>query len=107
MAYKSRSGEVAIAFKYLFDTDVIIWHLRGHEPTEKILKTIGVDQPIGCSVISIFEVLAGVREKEREITLQFFALLYKIPIDVAIATKAIDYWKEFRAKGITLGRQML
>lgn len=93
-----------MAFRYLLDTDVIIWHLRGHKPTEEILKTIEIDQPIGCSVVSVFEVLAGVREKERLATLQFLAPLHKIPIDGTIAMKAADYWKEFRTKGITLGQ---
>jgi len=93
-----------MAFRYLLDTDVIIWHLRGHEPTEEILKSIEVDQPIGCSVISMFEVLAGVREKERTVTLQFLAPLNKVPVDGPIAIKAAEYWKELRTKGITIGQ---
>jgi predicted nucleic acid-binding protein len=104
MAYRAGKGVMVMAFKYLLDTDVIIWHLRGHEPTEKILKAIEIDQPIGCSVISVFETLAGIRERELASTSQFLAPLYKIPIDGNIAIKAAEYWREFRAKGITIGQ---
>lgn len=93
-----------MAFRYLLDTDVIIWHLRGHEPTEEILKTIEIDQPIGCSAISVFEVLAGVQEMNHIATTQFLAPLYKIPIDGNIAIKAAEYWREFREKGIIIGQ---
>ena len=93
-----------MAFRYLLDTDVIIWHLRGHEPTKEILKSIKIDQPIGCSAISVFEIWVGIRKKELEITHQLLNQLYKIPIDSIIAMKAADYWKEFRVKGITLGQ---
>jgi len=93
-----------MAFKYLLDTDVIIWHLRGHEPTREILETIKFDQPIGCSIMSVFEVWCGVRKKEQEITQQLLSQLNKIPIDNDIAVKAAEYWREFRAKGITLGK---
>ena len=93
-----------MAFRYLLDTDVIIWHLRGHEPTEEILKSIEIDQPVGCSAISVFEVLAGVREKERTVTLQFLAPLNKVPVDSPISIKASEYWKEFKMKGITIGQ---
>lgn len=93
-----------MALRYLLDTDVIIWHLRGHEPTEELLKSIEIEQPIGCSVISIFEVWAGSREKDKQYTHYYTSPLYKIPVDGAIAMKAADYWREFRSKGITLGQ---
>jgi len=93
-----------MALKYLLDTDVIIWNLRNHEPTREILISIKNDQPIGCSVISVYEVWIGVRKKEYEITQQLLNELYKIPIDGSIAIKAAEYWRDFRVRGITLGQ---
>jgi tRNA(fMet)-specific endonuclease VapC len=104
MAYRSGKEEIAVALKYLLDTNVIIWHLRDYEPTNEILRSIKADQPMGCSAISVFEVWVGVRKKEYDITQRLLNQLYKIPIDSIIAIRAAEYWREFRAKGITLGQ---
>ena len=93
-----------MALRFLLDTDVLIWHLRGHESTEKLLKELESEQPLGCSALSVFEVWAGVRTKDEEATHQFLSVLYKIPADGAIAFKAAEYWREFRRRGITLGQ---
>jgi predicted nucleic acid-binding protein len=93
-----------MALRFLLDTDVIIWHLRGHEPTEELLEKLEVEQPLGCSTLSVFEVWVGVRPKEEEVTHQFLSVLYKIPVDGAIAFKAAEYWREFRGQGLTLGQ---
>lgn len=93
-----------MAFRFLLDTDVLIWHLRGHEPTEELLKELEPEQPLGCSALSVFEVWSGVRSREEEVTLQFLNVLYKIPVDEAIAFKAAEYWREFRRQGVTLGQ---
>lgn len=90
--------------KFLLDTDVLIWHLRGHEPTESLLEDLEAEQPLGCSTVSVFEVWAGVRRQEEEVTRQFLAVLYKVPVDGRIAYRAAEYWREFRGKGVTLGR---
>jgi len=51
---------------YLIDSDVLIWHLRGHQPTVQLLRSLVRTSPqdkrvlpLGCSVISAFEVWAG------------------------------------------------
>ncbi|MCD6507782.1 PIN domain-containing protein [Candidatus Poribacteria bacterium] len=63
-----------------------------------------VEQPLGCSTLSVFEVWIGVRPEEEEVTRQFLSVLYKIPVDGAIAFKAAEYWREFRRRGLTLGQ---
>jgi predicted nucleic acid-binding protein len=40
----------------------------------------------------------------KEITRQFLNVLYKIPVDEAMAFKAAEYWREFRRQGVTLGQ---
>ena len=50
-----------MALRFLLDSDVIIWHLRGHEPTEELLRAIEPEPPIGCSTLSVFEVWTGDR----------------------------------------------
>ena len=77
-----------MALRYLLDTDVIIWHLRGHEPTEALLRTIEDEQPLGCSALSAFEVWAGARLQEEEPTRRFLDTLNQIPADSRIALAA-------------------
>jgi len=93
-----------MALRFLLDTDVLIWHLRGHAATEELLKGIEPEQPLGCSVLSVFEIWSGVREREKEATHQLLSVLYKIPVDGTIAFKAAEYWQEFRHQGITIGQ---
>jgi predicted nucleic acid-binding protein len=88
----------------MLDSDVIIWHLRGHEPTENLLKELESEQPMACSAISMFEVWSGVRTEDRESTHRFLNVLHKIPVDGDIALKAAEYWREFRSRGVTLGQ---
>ena len=93
-----------MALRYLLDTDVIIWHLRGHEPTEALLRTIEDEQPLGCSALSAFEVWVGARAQEEEPTRRFLETLDQIAADSRIALAAAEYWRDFRGRGVTLGR---
>jgi len=99
-----KEGQLGMALRFLLDSDVIIWHLRGHEPTESLLEDLEVEQPIGCSALSTFEVWSGVRPKEVEQTREFLSALRVVPVDEAIALKAGEYWREFRRKRVTLGK---
>ncbi len=91
-----------MARKFLLDTDVIIWQLRGHEPTRELLKELGVEQPLSCSPVSVFEVWAGVRPREEAGTRELLGSLEVIPLDCEIALSAGETWRRHRAKGITL-----
>jgi predicted nucleic acid-binding protein len=93
-----------VALKFILDSDVIIWHLRGHEPTEELLRELEPEQPLGCSAISMFEVWSGVRPEDEESTHRFLSVLYEIPVDENIALRAAEYWRDFRSQGITLGQ---
>jgi len=63
---------------YLIDSDVLIWHLRGHEPTVQLLRALAqrsreeeAVSPLGCSVISVFEVRVGMHPEEKASTEKF------------------------------------
>lgn len=99
-----QKGELIIALRFLLDTDVIIWHLRGNEAVERLLKEIEQEQPIGCSSLSIFEIWSGVRQKEESLTQNFLSVLHKIPVDSKIAFRASEYWQKFKKQGITIGK---
>lgn len=97
---------------YLIDTDVLIWHLRGHRPTVDLLRELaqkGLEGeregkevlPLGCSVISVFEVQAGMRPEEEAATELIPTSLERYPVDEAIARKAADYYRSFAQEGLT------
>jgi len=94
---------------YLIDSDVLIWHLRGHQPTVQLLRSLVRTSPqdkrvlpLGCSVISAFEVWAGMRSGEKAGTDRFLNSLERYPVDEVIAKQAADYYQTFAKQGITL-----
>ena len=93
-----------MALEYLLDSDVIIWQLRGHAPTMSLLLELSEGGEHACSVISVFEVWCGVRPDERHGTLDYLRALSALGISRDVALKAAGYWRDFRGKGITLGK---
>lgn len=94
---------------YLIDSDVLIWHLRGHEPTVQLLRALAqrsreeeAASPLGCSVISVFEVRVGMRPEEKASTEKFLSALERYPVGDVIAQRAADYYRAFAKQGITL-----
>ncbi|MDI6689499.1 MAG: type II toxin-antitoxin system VapC family toxin [Actinomycetota bacterium] len=88
--------------KYLMDTDVIIWYLRGKEDTVSLIKNLSKEGELAISAISRTEILMGTLEKERTATEEFLNALSTYNVDVYTADMAGDFIKEYRAKGITL-----
>ena len=89
--------------KFLIDSDVLIWALRGQRETLELLRTL---QPLGipaCSPISVIEVKLGVKSGEDKKTNAFLNSLEVYPIDRQVADKASESITECRRKGITLG----
>ena len=96
---------------YLLDSDVLIWHLRGHEPTVRLLRELAQERreeegegvsPLGCSVISVFEVRVGMRPEEEEATERLLSVLERYVVDESIAERAADYYRSFARQGIML-----
>ncbi len=94
---------------YLIDSDVLIWHLRGHEPTVQLLRALAqrsreeeAVSPLGCSVISVFEVRVGMHPEEKASTEKFLSALERYPVGEVIAQRAADYYRAFAKQGITL-----
>jgi len=89
--------------KFLIDTDVIIWFLRGKKEIVELIERFQKSIVPICSPISIVEVLSGVKKGEEKITSEFLSSLEVIVIDRGIATKAGNLLREYKKKGITLG----
>lgn len=87
---------------YLLDSDVLIWYLRGKPEIVQTIRSLSRESRLGCSVISVLEVEAGMKAGEEKRTAAFLDGLESYPVDKAIARKSAAYIREFRIEGITL-----
>ncbi len=87
--------------RFLIDSDVIIWFLRGRKETISLLEKLGRTGISACSPISIVEVLLGMKKGEDKETSQFLDSLEIYPIDREIATLAGEFMRRYKNKGVT------
>jgi predicted nucleic acid-binding protein len=78
----------------LVDTDILINFLRGREKAKDFLLSLLEESTIYCSVISIAEIHAGMKEHEREKTIEFIDGLNIVDVTRDIAEKAGKYKRE-------------
>ena len=79
----------------IFDTDVIIWYLRGNKKAKEILET---NIPFSISVVTYMELLQGMKDKEE--TRLFQRQMQKwnidiVQIDKEISSRAMFYVQEY------------
>lgn len=86
----------------LLDADVIIWFLRGDKPTAELIRKFQLEGLPGCSVITLFEIKAGMRLSEKQVTEEFLNSLTHYPVTVEIADQAAEYYRALRARGRTV-----
>jgi len=89
--------------KFLIDSDVIIWALRGQKETLELLRTLQSAGIPACSPISIIEVKLGAKSGEEKKTNVFLDSLEVYPLARQVADKASECITECRRKGTTLG----
>ena len=79
----------------LFDTDVLIDHLRGEIQAQGLLKKLKKKHVFVISVITVAEIEAGIYETERETVEEFLSFFEFSPITEEIAKKAGAYKRMF------------
>lgn len=88
--------------KFLLDTDVIIWHLRGRPEVTKTLRDLQAFSVPSCSALSVLEVGAGMKKGEEQKTNLFLGSLAVFDVTRQIADRAADLIREQKVKGVTL-----
>jgi predicted nucleic acid-binding protein len=88
--------------RFLLDSDIIIWHLRGREEVTMMLRDLQRFGVPGCSALSLLEVQLGVKKGEEEKTNYFFGHLKVFDVNREVASKAAQLIREYRGKGVTL-----
>ena len=89
--------------KYLLDSDIIIWHLRGRKEITDMLKDLQRSGLPACSAISVLEVQLGVKTKDEEgKTNRFLESLKVFDVNMDIAKIAAQLIRDYKAKGVTM-----
>ena len=89
--------------KYLLDSDIIIWHLRGRKEITEMLKDLQRSGLPACSAISVLEVQLGVKTKdEEEKTNRFLESLKVFDVNMDVAKIAVQLIRQYKAKGVTI-----
>jgi predicted nucleic acid-binding protein len=89
--------------KYLLDSDIIIWHLRGRKEITEMLKDLQRSGLPACSAISVLEVQLGVKTKdEEEKTNRFLESLKVFDVNMDIAKIAAQLIRVHKTKGVTI-----
>ena len=89
--------------KYLLDSDIIIWHLRGRKEITEMLRDLQRSGLPACSAISVLEVQLGVKTKdEEEKTNRFLESLKVFDVNMDVAKIAVQLIRQYKAKGVTI-----
>jgi predicted nucleic acid-binding protein len=88
--------------RFLLDSDVIIWHLRGRREITEMLQDIQRYGVPACSALSVLEVQVGVKRGEEEKTDRFMDSLKIFDVNREIAYKAAQIIREYKKKGMTI-----
>jgi predicted nucleic acid-binding protein len=88
--------------RFLLDSDIIIWHLRGRPEVTEMLRDLQRAGLPACSALSVLEVLLGVKKGEEEKTERFLGSLRVFDVTREIAAVAARLIREGKPRGITL-----
>lgn len=88
---------------YLLDTNILIRYLRKSEGFDTLLSTLAASDWLCISVLTRFEVVRGMRDREQEATFSLLNSLESLVISTEIADSAGELIRSCRARGITIG----
>ena len=80
----------------LFDTDVLIEHLKGNTRATDLLLEASSAGQAACSVLTRFELLAGMRSNERSEIRLLLDSLTNLEASVEVATRAGELARTYR-----------
>lgn len=86
----------------LIDTDIAIDFLRGAVYTQPLVGGLWSDGLAMISVLTVYELTAGMRDAEKGVTQNFIEACAVEPITPEIAFKGGELYRKYRAKGVTL-----
>jgi predicted nucleic acid-binding protein len=100
MSYDQKTGEPMQSV--LIDTDIAIDYLRGSEEAACLLEQLWKNNIAHLSILSVYELYAGMRATENDVTEDFIDACNIEPVTMQIAKKAGDIYRHWRRKGVTI-----
>ena len=91
-----------IRSRFLLDSDVSIWIIRGDSKTIEAVSEIANNQSVAISILTVGEIYKNSFPEEEASNRHFFKWHNQIPINFAIAKLAGEYWNKYRSVGINL-----
>jgi predicted nucleic acid-binding protein len=88
----------------LLDSTVLVDALRGRPAAERLHDLRDAKQIPWICAVNIEEVMRGIREHEREVTVRLLRGLHLAPLGRTEGTRAGDWRRHFAGKGITLSQ---
>lgn len=86
----------------LIDTDIAIDFLRGVAYTQPLMGGLWNDSQAMISVLTVYELTAGMHAAEKVVTHNFIEACGVESITPEIAVKGGELYRKYRAKGVTL-----
>lgn len=93
----------------LIDTDIVIDHFHGHAAALEFLEeNLAAGETLAVSVVTLTEVIAGLRPGEEERTERLFQLFAVYDVNEVIGRQASVYLRQFRrSHGLELGDALI
>ncbi len=86
----------------LIDTDIAIDFLRGSTEARDLLIPLLTEKMVFLSLLSVYELYAGMQEKEQVSTDNFIQACQLAPLTLEITRCGSKAYQEYRKQGITL-----
>lgn len=88
---------------FLLDSGILILQLRDQLGYVALLEHLSEQGTLFISTMTRFEILQGMKERERKHTVETLSVLESLPVEDDIADKAGELVRSYRANGVTLG----
>ncbi len=85
--------------EYFFDSDVLIWCLRGQEESVSFFRQAIQECLPACSSLSVIEIELGMRKGEETQTRSLMDSLQVVSVTKEIARQAAEYIRYYSSKG--------
>lgn len=86
----------------MIDSDIAIDYLRGDQNVQPLVNRLWQEGQAMLSVLSVYELTAGMRDKEKSATMNFIAACSLVEVSAEISIKGGELYRKYRLKGITL-----
>lgn len=86
----------------IIDTDIAIDYLRGDQYANELMLSLWDVNTAHLSILSVYELSAGMREDEAEDTNNFIDACNIEYVDMKISKKAGEIYRRYRKEGVTL-----